>query len=244
MIAQPEQTGPTWWRARQEEEGDVASLFIVEDDAALREELMHLLELQGYQVLASFDFERISEEIAQAAPDCVILDLKLPGHDGHDVCREVRRVSDTPIIMLTSSDREFDEVMSMNLGADDYVTKPYNPAVLLARIQSVLRRTGRLEPRVRLSHRGVVLDVAKSCVDYDGRAAELTRNELRILHVLMQNCGAIVARQDLMMELWQSDAFIDDNTLTVNVNRLRKSLAAIGVPDDFLVTRRGQGYLV
>lgn len=222
----------------------MAFLFIVEDDVALREGLMHLLELQGYKVLTSTAYDRISDEIVAAHPDCVILDLKLPGRDGHAVCRDVRRVSDIPIIMLTSSDREFDEVMSMNLGADDYVTKPYNPAILLARIQSVLRRTARLEPRVRLSHKGAVLDVAKSCVEYEGRTAELTRNELRILHLLIENHGAIVARQELMMELWQSDAFIDDNTLTVNINRLRKSLAGIGVPDDFLVTRRGQGYLV
>lgn len=222
----------------------MASLFIVEDDVALREGLMHLLELQGYKVLTSTAYDRISDEIVAANPDCVILDLKLPGHDGHAVCRDVRRVSDIPIIMLTSSDREFDEVMSMNLGADDYVTKPYNPAILLARIQSVLRRTARFEPRVRLSHKGVVLDVAKSCVEYEGRTVELTRNELRILHLLIENHGIIVARQELMMELWQSDAFIDDNTLTVNINRLRKSLAGIGVPDDFLITRRGQGYLV
>ena len=142
-----------------------------------------------------------------------------------------------PVIMLTSSDSEFDEVLSMNLGADDYVTKPYNPAVLLARIQSVLRRTQRTEPPTRIEHRGVVLDVARRSVD-------LTRNELKILHMLMANHDTIISRQELMVELWQSDAFIDDNTLTVNINRLRKSLASIGVPDDFLVTRRGQGYVV
>ena len=146
--------------------------------------------------------------------------------------------------MLTSSDNEFDEVMSMNLGADDYVTKPYNPAVLLARIQSVLRRAARTEPPARIEHKGVVLDVAKSRVEYEGRGVELTRNEFRVLHLLMENKGAIISRQELMMELWQSDAFIDDNTLTVNVNRLRKSLASIGVPEGFLATRRGQGYLV
>lgn len=134
--------------------------------------------------------------------------------------------------------------MSMNLGADDYVTKPYNPAVLLARIQSVLRRAARTEPPSRIEHKGVVLDVARSRVEYEGRGVELTRNEFRVLNLLMENKGAIISRQELMMELWQSDAFIDDNTLTVNVNRLRKSLASIGVPDGFLATRRGQGYLV
>lgn len=222
----------------------MARIFVVEDDAALRGELMRLLELQGHVALASTAFDRIADEALAADPDCVLLDLKLPGDGGHAVCRDLRRASDVPIVMLTSSDNEFDEVMSMNLGADDYVTKPYNPAVLLARIQSVLRRAARTEPPARIEHKGVVLDVAKSRVEYEGRGVELTRNEFRVLHLLMENKGAIISRQELMMELWQSDAFIDDNTLTVNVNRLRKSLASIGVPDDFLVTRRGQGYLV
>ncbi len=222
----------------------MASLFVVEDDAPLREELMRLLELQGYTTLTSAAFDCIVDEIREADPDCVILDLKLPGDGGHAVCRDLRRSSDVPIIMLTSSDNEFDEVMSMNLGADDYVTKPYNPAVLLARIQSVLRRAARSEPISRLSCKGVVLDVSRGLVEYGGCSTELTRNELRILHLLMESQGAIVARQELMVELWQSDAFIDDNTLTVNINRLRKSLASIGVPDNFLITRRGQGYLV
>ncbi|RDB61723.1 DNA-binding response regulator [Gordonibacter sp. 28C] len=222
----------------------MARIFVVEDDAALRSEVMRLLELQGHVALASTEFDRIAEEALAADPDCVLLDLKLPGEGGHAVCRDLRRASDVPIVMLTSSDNEFDEVMSMNLGADDYVTKPYNPAVLLARIQSVLRRAARTEPPSRIEHKGVTLDVAKSRVEYEGRGAELTRNEFRILHLLMEGKGGIITRQELMMELWQSDAFIDDNTLTVNVNRLRKSLASIGVPEDFLVTRRGQGYLV
>lgn len=220
------------------------SIFVVEDDASLRDELSNLLELQGYDVLMSTAFDRVARDILDAAPDCVILDLKLPGAGGHAVCRDVRRESQAPIIMLTSSDSEFDEVMSMNLGADDYVTKPYNPAVLLARLQSVLRRAQRGEPLTRISHKGVVLDVARGTVEHEGRTVELTRNELKILHLLMANHDTIISRQELMMELWQSDAFIDDNTLTVNINRLRKSLASIGVPEDFLVTRRGQGYLV
>ena len=124
----------------------MARIFVVEDDAALRSEVMRLLELQGHVALASAEFDRIAEEALAADPDCVLLDLKLPGEGGHAVCRDLRRASDVPIVMLTSSDNEFDEVMSMNLGADDYVTKPYNPAVLLARIQSVLRRAARTEP--------------------------------------------------------------------------------------------------
>lgn len=222
----------------------MARIFVVEDDASLRDELMRLLELQGHAPLTSVAFDRIADDVLAASPDCVILDLKLPGAGGHAVCRDLRRASQVPIIMLTSSDSEFDEVMSMNLGADDYVAKPYNPAVLLARIQSVLRRSQSAEPPTRIAHKGVVLDVARGRVEHDGRAVDLTRNELKILHMLMANHDAIISRQELMCELWQSDAYIDDNTLTVNINRLRKSLSSIGVPDDFLVTRRGQGYVV
>ena len=140
----------------------MARIFVVEDDASLRDELMRLLELQGHTPLTSTAFDRVADDVLAEAPDCVILDLKLPGTGGHTVCRDLRRASQVPIIMLTSSDSEFDEVMSMNLGADDYVTKPYNPAVLLARIQSVLRRSQSAEPLARIAHRGVVLDVARA----------------------------------------------------------------------------------
>ncbi|OUO90759.1 DNA-binding response regulator [Gordonibacter sp. An230] len=221
----------------------MARIFVVEDDASLRDELLRLLELQGHEALSCSSFDRVVEDAVAADADCVILDLKLPGSDGHAVCRDLRRESDVPIVMLTSSDSEFDEVMSMNLGADDYVTKPYRPAVLLARVQSALRRAGRSEG-ARIACKGVSFDMARGTVEHEGRAVELTRNEQKILHLLMANHGVIISRQELMVELWQSDAFIDDNTLTVNINRLRKSLASIGVPGDFLVTRRGQGYLV
>ena len=220
------------------------SILIVDDDADLSAIVARYLESEGFAVERAASAEEAYDVLATRAFDLVLLDINLPGDDGFAACAALRRASDVPIVMLTSSDNEFDEVMSMNLGADDYVTKPYNPAVLLARIQSVLRRAARTEPPSRIEHKGVVLDVARSRVEYEGRGVELTRNEFRVLHLLMENKGAIISRQELMMELWQSDAFIDDNTLTVNVNRLRKSLASIGVPDGFLATRRGQGYLV
>ena len=155
-----------------------------------------------------------------------------------------RELRQNPCLFLTAKDSVDNRIEGLAAGADDYVTKPYNPAVLLARIQSVLRRVQRQEPPSRIEHKGVVLDAGRGRVSYEGESTELTRNELKILHLLMSNRDVIISRQDLMMELWQSDAFIDDNTLTVNINRLRKSLSSIGVPDDFLVTRRGQGYLV
>jgi DNA-binding response OmpR family regulator len=133
--------------------------------------------------------------------------------------------------------------MSMNLGADDYLTKPYRPAVLLAHVQALLRRSAAMPSRV-ISHRGLTLDLASGQAQYQGKSVELSRNEQRILDVLMSNPGIIVTRQELMCELWDTDEFVDDNTLTVNVNRVRKALASLGVPDDYLTTKRGQGYLV
>ena len=200
-------------------------IYIIEDDVALRTELAHLLELSGFEPLTCSVFSDAATLAVQADPDCVVLDLKLPGTDGHTICRDIRSRSDVPIIMLTSSDSEFDEIMGMNLGADDYVTKPYSPGVLIAHIQSLLRRSSKSHGDLKLERKGVVLDVGAGTVSFGGKSAELTRNEI-------------------MCDLWESDAFVDDNTLTVNVNRLRKTLAALGVPDDFLVTRRGQGYMV
>lgn len=161
------------------------------------------------------------------------------------ICRSIRQESNVPIIVLTSSDSEFDEVMSMSVGADDYVVKPYRPAVLLARIDRALARSGSADPaRKRLEHGGVSLDPVRAEVSYRGNSVELSRNELLILRILMENAGSIISRSELMDELWQTDVFVDDNTLTVNVNRLRRSLQSIDVPDDFITTRRGLGYVV
>lgn len=219
-------------------------IFIIEDDAALRTELAHLLELSGFEALCCTTFATATAQALAANPDCVVLDLKLPGTDGHTICRDIRARSAVPIIMLTSSNSEFDEVMGMNLGADDYVCKPYSPAVLIARIQSLLRRSAQGAAGLKIEHKGVTLDVGAGSVHFNEKSAELTRNELKILHILMRNPGLVITRAEIMCDLWESDAFIDDNTLTVNVNRLRKTLSSLGVPDSFLVTRRGQGYMV
>lgn len=220
-------------------------IYLIEDDSALRTELAHLLELSGFRAeLCERDFANAAQAALTARPDCVVLDLKLPGTDGHSICRDLRAKSRVPIIMLTSSESEFDEVMAMNLGADDYVVKPYRPAVLLAHIQALLRRSSSAAPQLSTTHKGVTLNIGQASVTYQGRTAELTRNELRILQTLMKSPGQVVSRSDIMCALWESDAFIDDNTLTVNVNRLRKTLSSLGVPEDFLVTRRGQGYAV
>lgn len=221
----------------------MATIYVVEDDTALRDELERLLALQGFETAHCDDFPRAAEGARAAGADCVVLDLKLPGADGLQICRDIRSASAVPIIMLTSSESEFDEVMALGLGADDYVTKPYRPATLLARIQGVLRRSAAAGLPV-LEHDGLVLDEAAGTVAFAGKRAELTRNELRILQLLMRNAGAVVSRQQLMVHLWESDSFIDDNTLTVNMNRLRRVLADLGVPDDFIKTRRGIGYVI
>lgn len=218
-------------------------ICIVEDDVILRDELTHLLELNGYEGCICLDFPNAARWIMEQRPSLAIVDLRVPGNDGHAICRDLRKASSVPILVLTSSDTEFDEVMSMNLGADDYLTKPYRPAVLLAHVQALLRRSDGVPSRV-VTHKGVSLDLGSGRLGYEGRSAELTRNEQRILDTLMSNPGVIVTRQELMCELWDTDSFIDDNTLTVNVNRVRKALSSLGVPDDFLVTKRGQGYLV
>ena len=223
----------------------MARLFIVEDDVSLRENLVRMLKLKGHECLCCESFANAASEALTACPDCILLDLSLPGAYGHEICRSIRQGSNVPIIVLTSSDSEFDEVMSMNVGADDYVVKPYRPAALLARIDRALARSGSADPtRGRLEHGGVALNPVRAEVSYRGKTVELSRNELLILRILIENAGSIISRSELMDELWQTDAFVDDNTLTVNVNRLRRSLESAGVPDDFITTRRGMGYVV
>ncbi|MDR2131827.1 MAG: response regulator transcription factor, partial [Clostridiales Family XIII bacterium] len=174
-------------------------------------------------------------------PHLILLDLNLPIHDGHYLCRELRKRSKIPIIVVTSSDSEMDELMSLNLGADQFVTKPYNTRILLAKISALLSRAYDMGASGPLRHGELTLDVGRGTLFYRGNGAELTRNELRILQLLMENQGKIVSRDDIMNALWQSDAFVDDNTLTVNINRLRRKLEAAGAKD-LLKTRRGQGY--
>ncbi len=220
----------------------MARIYVIEDDEAVRGELLTLLRRAGHEVAWAEQFDRLAADVLASGPDVVLLDLGLPGTDGQYVCRELRQASSVPIVVVTSRATDLDELMSMSLGADDFVPKPYNGQVLLAHIDALLRRTkgGQAAGRV-LEHRGVRLDLARSLAAYEGRSVELTKNEMRILALLMRRGGEIVSREDIMMELWNSDAFIDDNTLTVNMNRLRKTLASIGV-NDYLTTHRGQGY--
>lgn len=224
----------------------MARIFVVEDDAPIRNEVIEVLERQGYEASYCLTFDHVVEDILAARPDLVLLDLTLPGTDGQLICRELRQQSDIPVIVLTSRVTEVDEVMSMTMGADDFVSKPYSARVLVARVQALLRRTqGSQEAGRALEHNGVALDLSRSTatVVETGRSIELTKNEMRILSLLIGKAGTIVSREAIMRDLWDSDAFVDDNTLTVNINRLRATLEKIGVTG-YLTTHRGRGYSV
>lgn len=218
-------------------------VFIVEDDQKIRKELSFFLSSYGYETIASETFEHVTEDILSSKAHIVLLDVNLPMFDGYYICREVRKQSNIPIIIVTSRDSEIDELMSMNLGADDFITKPYNTQILLARISSLLKRTYHSEASNLITHNDVTLNLSAGKISFNEKEAELTKNEMKILHLLMASRGSIVSRDEIMNALWQSDEFVDDNTLTVNVNRLRKKLEEIGVKD-FLKTKRGQGYLI
>lgn len=218
-------------------------IFIVEDDKVLRTELIKLLGSYGYECDYSENWQNITKCVLKAAPDLILLDINLPQFDGFFICREIRKQSEVPIIVVTSRNTDMDELMSMNLGADDFVTKPYNTQILLARIASILKRSTATTVSDSIEYKGVNFLQAKGVVSYCNSSVELTKNEIKILSVLYKNAGRIVSRDELMDELWKSDEFVDDNTLTVNVNRLRKKLEDIGVKD-FISTKRGMGYLI
>lgn len=218
-------------------------IALVEDDVAIREALSDLLVQRGYEPVEVCDWAQASRAVLDAAPDLVLLDLGLPGVDGTAICRELRDKSGIAIIVVTGRVSEMDEVLAMTMGADDFITKPYSVYVLVAHIEALLRRSSQAQARPTLTHKGLTLDVEASCAKANGKTVDLTRNELRIIAYLMHNAGAVVSRTALMCELWDSEAYVDDNTLTVNVNRLRQTLAKLGI-ENYLVTHRGQGYSV
>lgn len=217
-------------------------IMIIEDAPAVREELALLLENEGYLPLAVTDFNEIPKQAQREHPDLILLDIGLPGQDGFSLCAALRKAVPVPVIFVTSRDAGLDEVRALSLGGDDYITKPYSVPVLLARIKAVLRRTGGgPEPNDVLEAEGLCLSLTKGVVSAKGKTAELTRNELQILACLMACPGQIVSRGDLIDTLWDNQIYIDDNTLSVNMTRLRGKLAALGLPDA-IKTRRGMGY--
>lgn len=221
----------------------MSKIVIIEDTETIREELKTSLITYGFEVIAPANFENIIQETLNETPDLILLDINLPIFDGYYICREIRKQSDVPIIVVTSRDNEMDELMSINLGADDFITKPYNTQILLARIETILRRVQGSSMRDTLVYNDLKLNLSNGSVTYKGEKAELTKNEIKILSCLYKNKGKIVSRDDLMDFMWNADVFVDDNNLSVNVTRLRKKLEALGMEKN-IETRRGLGYIL
>ena len=218
-------------------------IYIIEDDKKLRAELVKLLSAYKYDCSFDDDYENIISLALEKQPHLILLDVNLPVFDGYYICREIRKQSDVPIIIVTSRSTDMDELMSMNLGADDFITKPYHSQILLAHISAVLKRCNSQSVAEKVEYRGLTLYPSQSKISYQENETDLTKNEMKILTILINNAGRIVSRSDLMNALWQSDEFVDDNTLTVNVNRLRKRIKEIGAPE-LITTKRGLGYIL
>lgn len=230
----------------KENNGDrkrMQKILIVEDDEKLRQELEIFLNRNGYETVGLERFDHALEDILRLNADLVLLDINLPDTDGEYILKELRKVSDIPVIMITSRDNEMDELLSMHYGADHYVTKPFNTQILLAKIMAILKRTSSVLSQEKINCGEFVLDLSKSRMEKDGKQVELTGNELKIIKCLIKNRGSIVSREDIMNDLWDSEAFIDDNTLTVNMTRIRKKLEELGL-QDIIATKRGQGYIL
>ncbi|MGL5712014.1 MAG: response regulator transcription factor [Paraclostridium sp.] len=219
-------------------------IMIIEDDNIIREELQNFLVRYGYEIVAPTDFSNIIEIISKENAHLILLDINLPIYDGYYICKEIRKKLSTPIIIVTSRDSEVDELMSMNLGADDFVTKPYNTQILLARIEALLKRTysSNTESNI-LDYNGIKLNLSNATIANSDKEIELTKNEVKILSYLLNKRGNIVSRESLMEYLWKSEYFVDDSTLTVNIGRLRKKLEEIGL-GDIIETKRGLGYII
>ena len=216
-------------------------ILVVDDDANICELLRLYLTKEGYQVTVANDGEEGLEKFNAVKPDMVLLDVMMPRMDGLEVCRRIRKAGNTPVMMLTAKGETFDKVLGLELGADDYMVKPFDAKEVVARIKAVLRRSGGPSEPDILEAGGVRLSLSRGTVWASGRTAELTRNELKILAHLMAHAGEIVSRADLIEALWDSRIYIDDNTLSVNVTRLRNKLGELGLPEQ-IKTRRGMGY--
>ena len=218
-------------------------ILIIEDDEKLREELKIFLNKNGYEATTLTTFDNAIQEILKRKPDLILLDINLPNTDGEYICKEIRKQSNMPIIIVTSRDNELDELLSINNGADHYITKPFNIQILLAKIGSLLRRTNMQEVSDKIDVKDFILNTSNNTIEKDGKIIELTKNEYKILKYLVQNRGKIVSREDIMECLWESESFIDDNTLTVNITRLRNKLEELELKE-LLETKRGQGYIL
>ncbi len=218
-------------------------IFLVEDDAVIASAVKRHLEIWGCEVGCAADFSNVLAEFESFSPQLVLLDISLPFYNGYHWCSEIRRVSDVPVMFISAASDSMNIVMAMNMGADDFIAKPFDLDVLTAKIQALMRRVyGPGEARNVIERGGAVLDPGAGTLSAGGGSVELTKNELRILKTLMESRG-IVSRDELMLSLWKTDSFVDENTLTVNVGRLRRKLEGIGL-SDFIKTKKGLGYAI
>ena len=219
-------------------------ILIVEDDSGIAEAIKTQAEMWDMEVYCIKDFKNIMQEFAEFNPHIVLMDIGLPFFNGYHWCSQIRKVSKVPVIFISSASDNMNIVMAVNMGGDDFIAKPFDQSVLMSKIQAMLRRTYDFAPSLTvLEHRGVLLNTGDGSLVYNNERIELTRNEFKIITVLMKNKGKIVSREKQMEQLWESDSFVDENTLSVNVNRLRKKLDHVGI-DNFISTKFGAGYII
>lgn len=217
-------------------------IFIVEDDEVIAKSIRKHLQSWDYEVHCVEDFSNVMAEFAAFDPQLVLMDITLPFFNGYYWCSEIRKVSKVPVVFLSSASDNMNIVMAVNMGADDFISKPFDLEVLTVKIQAMLRRSYDFAGKSQiLEHRGAILNLTETTLTYQEEKVELTKNEFRILQILMENKEKVVSRDTLMTKLWESDAYVDENTLSVNVNRLRKKLEVLGLAD-FIITKKGIGY--
>ncbi len=219
-------------------------ILIVEDDATIGEKIKSHLEKWAYKVTLASDFQDILGEVTAVSPDLILMDITLPYYNGFYWCAKIRKLFKIPIVFISSADDNMNIVMAMDMGGDDFIAKPFDLAVLTAKIGAIIRRSYSYAGQVNMiEHNGAMLNLLDATMSYQGRKTDFSKNEFQILALLMENAGSIVSRDTIMMQLWDSDNFIDDNTLTVNITRIRKKLKEIGL-EDFVKTKKGIGYII
>ena len=219
-------------------------IFVIEDDNVISGEIQSHLQKWGYEVKVTDDFSDIMSQFSKYAPQLVLMDIMLPFYNGYYWCNEIRKVSKVPIIFLSSAGDNMNIVMAMNMGGDDFITKPFDLEVLSAKVQAMLRRYYAFQNQTSLlEHKGVILNISDASLWYQDKKVELTKNEFKILQILFENVGNTVSREQIMKRLWDNECFVDDNTLTVNMTRMRKKLEEIGIIN-LIQTKKGMGYKI
>ena len=219
-------------------------ILLIEDDKMIADSISRHLTQWGYEVYETKDFSNVLSEVTRISPDLILLDIMLPNYNGFYWCKEIRKLYKMPILFLSSASDNMNIVMAMDMGGDDFIAKPFDLQVLSAKVGAILRRSYDFSGQMNATeHNGFILNRLDDTVSYNGQKVELSKNEAQIMTMLMENAGSIVSREVIMMKLWDGDDFIDDNTLTVNITRIRKKLSDLGL-EDFIKTRKGSGYII